>query len=306
MTIAAASARGDQVGFLDVRREYVAPVAAFPLSDIDADEHLDNATSATQDRVATPDSGKILLRRKLPISREELSKRAWTLQENLLSSRTVHYTSTELRWECQSKICFETESYRFGQEQNRHTKYHFLAPSNKPLPYIEVSQNQFAKWYQMSSEYAERTLTIPSDKFHAISGLAREFQCQIQATYMAGIWREDMIFGMAWSYFCRGRRTDEYRAPSWSWAAMDVDDNAKVKSALTWTAASIYPAELYWGLERNGRVEKAELLDYKMPLKDDDPFGAITRGEITLRTFCRKWPQNLTILTIPCSPLHSS
>jgi hypothetical protein len=71
-------------------------------------------------------------------------------------------------------------------------------------------------------DYANPFLTVSSDKLPAISGLAREIQIHTSATYKAGIWLEDDYRGLLWSYFDSGRRIDPYRAPSWSWAAMDA------------------------------------------------------------------------------------
>lgn len=38
---------------------------------------------------------------------ELLASRAWTLQENLLAPRMLHFTSSELVWECMDALCCE-------------------------------------------------------------------------------------------------------------------------------------------------------------------------------------------------------
>lgn len=51
----------------------------------------------------------------------------------------------------------------------------------------------------------------------------------------------------------------------------------------------------YWpvhSLDVHNVFTKAEVLDCHVTLKDNDPYGAVTGSEITLRTFCIAWPRN--------------
>ncbi|CAG8951084.1 hypothetical protein HYFRA_00006482 [Hymenoscyphus fraxineus] len=281
LTIAAASASGDQDGFLHLPREHVPPVAVIPVSVVELNGHLCVSFEAMQDTI-NANSDDLLLRRVLPPLREAITKRAWTLQEHLLAPRTLQYTSSELRWECHQTICSETQL----QWSPGITKHDFVLAGD--------STHMFSPWYQVLCDYAERSLTVPSDKFYALSGLAREFQSRTQATYVAGLWREDLLRGLLWSYLCRGRRAVKYRAPSWSWAAMDVVCNAKVDLELKDERLEIYPRSVknkQFDYRENWR-KNAEVLNCTIESKDSDPFGAITHGELTLRTFCRKWPQD--------------
>lgn len=42
-----------------------------------------------------------------------LTKRGWTLQERLLPSRTLHFTSTQVFWECYQQVACETFPEQF-------------------------------------------------------------------------------------------------------------------------------------------------------------------------------------------------
>jgi hypothetical protein len=46
-----------------------------------------------------------------PIRDEPLSQRAWTLQERLLSSRTLHYGAQKMYWECQTYVLAEDGAF---------------------------------------------------------------------------------------------------------------------------------------------------------------------------------------------------
>lgn len=90
LTISAASAERCQDGFLATRSGY-----------------RRHQTSFTSIPYACPDgkTGNVLLEEyQLYDSRiEPLNRRGWTLQERLLSSRTLIYSSWQLLWQCQSR-----------------------------------------------------------------------------------------------------------------------------------------------------------------------------------------------------------
>jgi hypothetical protein len=142
----------------------------------------------------------------------------------------------------------------------------------------------FQRWYDILEDYAFRALSVSSDKLPAISGLAHEFSGQVRSTYKAGIWLEDIHRGIFWSYSERGIKLDSYRAPSWSWAAMDCFRTGKSDS----------PKKLYdWFITYHSEnsIIKAKVLDCEVILKDNDPYGAVIGGELTLRTFWINWPR---------------
>lgn len=56
-------------------------------------------------------------------------------------------------------------------------------------------------------------------------------------TYIVSLWKEDFLIALLWSIDCRGRRPAKYRAPSFSWASLDISVN--------W-GRNLYPAfEMY-------------------------------------------------------------
>lgn len=217
---------------------------------------------------------------------DHLSKHGWTLQETLLSPRTIHYSATELKWNCQKRSCFEIKPNE--DPDNPHREQGFLILSN----FLSIDKknletgyrNAFQRWYNILDDYAFRALSVSSDKLPAISGLAHEFSNQIHSTYKAGIWLEDIHCGLIWSYSEHGIKPDSYRAPSWSWAAMDCFRTGKSDS----------PNKLYFWLssrlDKHSIIAKAEVLDIEVILKDNDPYGAVIGGELTLRTFWVNWP----------------
>ena len=158
-----------------------------------------------------------------------LNTRGWTLQENLLSPRTLHYTGQQIVFECQRYSVTESDMTPRGTtDADLFTtiKRFFLKPeysqqelSVQKHPAMAEYYSPLYRWYQILEEFYVRSLTFEDDRFAAICGLAREISEQSNMIYKAGIWVEDFHLGLMWSVSCRGSPTKTYRAPSWSWAS---------------------------------------------------------------------------------------
>jgi len=91
-------------------------------------------------------------------------------------------------------------------------------------------------WQGQVNVYAARQLTYPGDKFPAISGLAKPIADLINDTYVAGLWKGDLLRGLLWnahgplascSEYLDGlvaSRSSNFISPSWSWAAHTIVD----------------------------------------------------------------------------------
>ncbi|KAH8764766.1 hypothetical protein BGZ57DRAFT_767970 [Hyaloscypha finlandica] len=217
LTIAVDCARGDHEGFLHLARKNDPPLAILPSVGLPLKQVSGTRLGSTQSvSVVQSPIGDILLRRGQR-DEDHLSERGWTLQETLLSPRTIHYSATELKWKCQKRSCSERHLKKMlnpkrGQEFLSISKFLSTNKENLEMGYNEA----FHQWYNMLDDYAFRALSVSSDKLPAISGLAHEFSSRIHSTYKAGIWLEDMHFGLTWSYAEHGIKPDSYRAPSWS------------------------------------------------------------------------------------------
>lgn len=80
-------------------------------------------------------------------------------------------------------------------------------------------------WYDIVSEYSNCYLTEGKDKLPAISGIARILAKRIESRYIAGIWKENLSYGLAWHVPSQDQRSSlrpaRYPAPSWSWASCE-------------------------------------------------------------------------------------
>ncbi|KAH9206680.1 hypothetical protein DL95DRAFT_315137 [Leptodontidium sp. 2 PMI_412] len=127
-------------------------------------------------------------------------------------------------------------------------------------------------WGSIMWNFTRRAITFPSDRFPAISGLAREVYRHTDWTYVAGLWKEYIHLGLLWSTRDVASPAKEYVAPSWSWASLDirgpVGDRAGMSAPSTWNS------EFY---------ERAELSEADVLLANDDTFGQVTSGKLNMR-----------------------
>jgi hypothetical protein len=79
-------------------------------------------------------------------------------------------------------------------------------------------------WFHLVEGYTQRKLTHQTDKLPALSGLAHEYQRIHDDRYLAGIWEQHLVDGLLWRKDMTGDIVpgpESYRAPSWSWAAVN-------------------------------------------------------------------------------------
>jgi hypothetical protein len=184
---------------------------------------------------------------------EPLSKRAWGLQERVLSHRVLLYGTSQMFYECNEGYHGEDGLYVEGRHDCAH----------KGLKLNErAKHNVLEKWYNLLWLYGPKQLSHASDKLPAISGIASLYAEGIGGGYLAGLWRDQLIEGLMWQSLSY-RRVSEYRAPSWSWASGDG-----------------IPATSKQNIDYD---EIAEIMDVNVTLKGSNPFGEVTDGWIKLR-----------------------
>lgn len=219
-----------------------------------------------------------------------VNQRAWVLQERILSPRVLHYTSTQIYWECTELQA--SELFPYGLPEHRHsekTGFKTLSPFNIPIQDYNRQSGQASRlhtlvvgaasiiWKEAVSQYSCSKLSYNSDKLFAISAIAREIQRLKQCKYLAGMWETDLIFQLSWycpapgfrSYNMNGAKAqldqpDTYRAPSWSWASVN------------------------WGVRLDGfhfhqLLPLAEVVDHNIELNTSDEFGQVNGGYIRIR-----------------------
>ena len=169
-----------------------------------------------------------------------LHTRAWVLQEQVLSPRTLLFDTDEIHWQCMAM---------HGSERSpqggiaRHLP--FMHELRSYVGGITSEDDDVKKRFLWSHtfrtavhEYSCRSLTQWSDKLIAIYGVADALRNVFGGEYICGLWKEDFLKGLLWyvpvqpSEIDRLRnhpayksypacRVEGYTNPSWSWASAE-------------------------------------------------------------------------------------
>ncbi|KAH6662386.1 heterokaryon incompatibility protein-domain-containing protein [Plectosphaerella plurivora] len=162
---------------------------------------------------------------------QPIARRGWTMQESLLSRRMLVYTTDVLHWACLSttasnggEVCVLRETPTENRVALVPGIYPFAWLLKWPTPEI---------WRFLVEEYSGRLLGLPDDKLLAISGAAErtveictergEDPIYTAGCLVLGKSPASWVEGLLWVPERRNSTTRpvKYRAPSWSWAAVE-------------------------------------------------------------------------------------
>lgn len=203
-----------------------------------------------------------------------LNKRAWALQEALLSPRVLSYSNTDIIWRCQSEgLVKSLNGYGTCQPLPSGIFKNHPAKENESR---ESLVKRASLWNSIVRDYTGRGLSFTSDRMNAISGIAGELSSYWKDVYIAGIWKTTAVQNLAWT----GGQPHEW--PSWAYFASE-DRPAPVGARLRGPSWS-------WG-SWSGRVDyarisvsQAELVDYQVhPLNSETPFLDVSEGTLHMR-----------------------
>jgi hypothetical protein len=130
----------------------------------------------------------------------------------------------------------------------------------------DANLGAYSFWEDIVENYTRCNLTVETDKLVALSGIALEIQKLVADEYVAGMWREHLIYQLLWHTFHISSRPKQYCAPTWSWASV----NGTVINAcmITWL---------------DHRDLLASIEDIQIDLAGPNPLGAIKGGWLRIR-----------------------
>lgn len=222
-----------------------------------------------------------------------LRTRAWTLQERLLSPRTVHYANGIMLWECNTTKGSSIVPWGHHDPPDDFVPWPVLDSTHESSATNEPMASR-AQWFGILEDYSNRFMTKETDKLPALSGVAAKLASMFQGDkYHAGLFQRHLPAALLWrslgtrhnynmnelsdtvrkySAFWP-RRPMHYRAPSWSWAGLD--------------GATSYDSQR---LTNNGgprpetgaplRENVLQVLDVQTCQRSSDPFGAVESSHL--------------------------
>jgi Heterokaryon incompatibility protein (HET) len=265
LTISATSADGDHVGFLNARTLDTSNPVGLMLN-------LPNGEIGTIFVVLRP-ANAVASAFYRDVEQSPTNTRAWILQERALSPRILHYGNEQMFWECRSFELSEDGSIHSrglsGPQRGFGAKLWMLTDSDHGLKTDDARHENMIRyeWQTLVEAYAKRKLTRPSDKLPAISGLAHRAPAVFRSKYCAGLWESGVRRSLDWVVSNPSEPLEEYRAPSWSWAAVD--------SKVSFTDER--------SLNEKTPVFAVEKVDVE--LLSEDEYGQIKSASLTVRGY---------------------
>lgn len=200
-----------------------------------------------------------------------LYNRGWVIQEWFMAPRILHFGENLITWEC----CEGSASEAYPTYQPGRKVLSFTKKSSLLAEQMKGVTDCLGAWSYLVLTYSGTDLTVPRDKFPAISAVSKEIYGNLQKAtgekveYLAGLWSPYFAQQLLW--VSRSEATAcspaTYRAPSWSWASLN---------------GSVFPARPSELLEKN---VVAEILEKRVSAAGPDPFLEITEGSIRARSW---------------------
>jgi hypothetical protein len=193
-----------------------------------------------------------------------LFNRAWCFQERLLATRVLHYTKDEIVFECRTGYRCECSNIWRGNDE--------AVSGCLKLAYAQIldesrSLGRGDRYLgnRVVGEYTKKQMTYERDTLPALSGVADRMPVDLTGKYLAGLWEQDLIYGLLWTseHGLKCHRHHTFIAPSFSWASRS--------GPVAWPAfTSRYKA-------------RASILDANCDLRDKNPTGEVLAGFVKLR-----------------------
>ncbi|KAF4632612.1 hypothetical protein G7Y89_g5514 [Cudoniella acicularis] len=224
-----------------------------------------------------------------------VNTRAWVLQERLLSPRVLHFCEDQIAWECRELDASESASAGIesleltsGVIRDRVRLKSLVAVEYGPKDFsgdeADVASKAHDNWKRIIERYSLTNLTNPRDKLIALAGIAEEMATQIGAPYIAGMWRNKYFASqLLWcvetqykngKFLYPSRRPKCYRAPTFSWAAIDAPQGIRCGDTKE---------------EKDLLITITQLEVQPQPQVDNSQFGLVKEGGF-IKLECQRLP----------------
>ncbi|RDW85690.1 hypothetical protein BP5796_04015 [Coleophoma crateriformis] len=156
-----------------------------------------------------------------------LNKRAWVMQERLLSPRTIHFSSNQVYGECGNEVY--AGGYIFLRSGNESQNYYKLDPDfpNRLRRSGLYATSNFLQ--NLLENYTGRGISKPTDRSVAISGLMARIGDALQCPIHHGIVGRFIHRTLLWKRSPDSKKAkmqkimynESHKVPSWSWMAFE-------------------------------------------------------------------------------------
>ena len=165
-----------------------------------------------------------------PPSNYEYPRRGWTLQEESLSNRSLHFSHREVKWVCQKMNCREIYDDKRQVRDNRESSIELQLYKAHP---------DISTYGHLAINYTSRLLKYDDDAVNAFSAIIAAFSRPMKGGMFYGLpelFFEGMLLWQPGEPLLRRRQSGD-GVPSWSflgWAGRGLDLGAWVDLYMYW------------------------------------------------------------------------
>lgn len=201
--------------------------------------------------------------------------RAWIHRERQLARRVLHFTDTELVWECCGikGAAFASEMLPMGApfETGLFNRDHKYQIGRLQQGLLKGDEETYATWNDVCEKLSEKHLTQPSDMPMVLSGLAKDFASNLpEDKYIAGLWSSTLPHSLLWKTRAYKDPNLEYIAPSWSWLSTGCSVTLANRGCIA------------------AKIPIATILNQDTKLRFDDPYGSIESSTLEVEGILRR------------------
>jgi heterokaryon incompatibility protein (HET) len=161
-----------------------------------------------------------------------LNHRAWVMQERFLSTRVLHFSASQVFWECLEKR--SGEIFPNGVPELARPAWYLDAHELKRVFFQtkrgdKWEENLYTSWQAFVKAYSRCGLSKDSDKLVAMNGVGQLLSRVTGWKIVSGLWQERLIQELCWLRDHINHKQkfvafslQEWRAPTWSWASTNV------------------------------------------------------------------------------------
>lgn len=266
-----------------------------------------------------------------------LQTRAWCFQERLLSTRILHYTKSEMVFDCLSAmqcecgaleghegdpLLFPRRIIKLGPESIRteplrvRIKGHVRQKNwfeDNSAGYYELQKLQ--RWYgvpefnlyhqlwrELIVQFSQKQITFQSDALPAVAGLAQKWPKDVTGRYLAGLWEKQLLSGMRWQIDKIKKGTDGVAEVAEATRRFQRTKPNEEYVAPSWSWASA-KGPVTWGFGNLDHLEYFVQVDHERSrchTSGPDEFGRVDSGYIFLTG--RIMPISFTLPGDPYEP----
>jgi hypothetical protein len=158
-----------------------------------------------------------------------MASRAWTLQEDIMSTRKLYWTQYGILWSC---LTHERKEWSDLKDQAPTSNGAYMSRGQAQCPnfvqrryaaFVQRDSSLFIArraWADALTQYLPRKISRSEDRLAAIGGLVQVLKPQLRDDYFAGLWLQTLPEDLLWTLSGSLSGDGAQRPLSWSWASL--------------------------------------------------------------------------------------